>query len=731
MFRGLRARLLGLVSVALIPLSVFSVAGIVYLSDAQRDDFERALGDVVRAFSGAVDNELHRSMVAAQLLAASPALVQGELDLFKEFSRTVLAQQSSWKAIALLTPQGETLFTLGVPGSAGPALPAGVPDLARAERDRVHIGNVVSAGGQYIFTVQAPVVAPGGQARYVVSLSVRPESLQEVLQRQAIPPDATVAVLDRERRIVARSRRHEDFVGKSATASLQRIMTGRAEGAGYPETLDGRRTYAAFSTSPETGWSVVIGLPLEQVGASRRNAYAVLTMGLLLSVGLGALAAFWVSRGIVSPIEGLRQSARGIARGDEVQPSTEGFREVMEVSQALAAASRTLRDSSDLRAMVLRREQEARAEAENASREKDEFLAMLSHELRNPLAAISSGFEVLRRLPVQSDQTEAMRRVVDRQLAHLRYLINDLLDVSRAVTGKIVLQTQVADLSQCVRHALSELGDAEVIRSHRIDMDLDPAWSRLDTHRMQQVASNLITNAGRYSAHGSRVAVKVWQDEQWATLEVEDEGIGMDEATRARVFDLFYQGAVAPHRPQGGLGVGLTLTRRLVELHGGTIEAHSAGPGRGSRFVVRLPRHDPPPHAISGQPARPPGPLFQRVLVVDDNRDHADSLALLLRMQGYSARVAYDGAQALAESESAPADLVLLDIGLPELDGYEVCRRLRARPGGHRIRIIALTGWGQASDREKSRAAGFDAHLTKPVHYEELVDAMQSADRGM
>lgn len=734
MFRGLRSRLLSLVVIALVPLAAFSLSGIVFLAEAKRTDFEQSIADLGRALGSAVDNELQRSIAVAQTLASSPSLAAGDVRGFYEYCQAVLDQQPAWSSIGLATPDGRYVFnTIRPLGGKLPDFVGSPAEVAAAAGGRKPVIGNVGVGrvsGEHMFAVRAPAVH-GGEVRYVVSVGVKPDSLQAVLQRQAIPADATVAVLDPARRIVARSRRHAEFVGKPATESLQRIMVGRLEGSGRPETLDGLKTYAAFSTSPQTGWSVVIGMPLEAVGASQRYAYLVLIIGLALSLGLGGAAAVWHSRGIVRPMERLRQGARDIGRGEEVQASDEGFAEAAEVSRALASASLTLRESSELRAALLAREQEARAAAEKSNREKDEFLAMLSHELRNPLAAVTSAVELLRRLPQDSDRVPAARQVMERQLAHLRYLINDLLDVSRSITGKITLSKQDADLAECVRQVLKELRDGGALRDHEVRTDLATAWACIDPHRIEQVATNLLTNAARYSPPGTAVKVSVRADGNWCVLDVADEGIGMDEQTRARIFDLFYQGSVSPSRSQGGLGVGLTLTRRLVELHGGSIEAASAGPGQGSRFTVRLPRIAAAPTAPAHPPSQAsesPAPAFPcRVLLVDDNRDHADSLADLLRLHGFTALVTYDGEEAIAAAARFRPDVVVLDLGLPEQDGFEVCRRLRQTPEGEGMQIIALTGWGQDSDRRKTQLAGFDAHLTKPVLHDELVARIRPA----
>lgn len=727
-FHSLRARLLLLVGVAVLPLSLFALAGVVSLAQAKREDFTRSLADVVRALGSAVDAELRRSVSVVEALAASPLLVRGDFAGFHELASTVTQRQPHWVSMALATPDGRYLLNTARP--YGSELPPRVSDLQALEAVRSTsqpwIGQLRrgQVAGEALFTVASPVRI-AGQVRYVLFAGVRPEAIREILARQHIPSEATVAVLDRERKILARSRQHERFLGNPATESLQQIMRGRLEGSGTPRTLDGRPTYAAFSTSPQTGLSVVIGVQHEQMGAAQGPAYAVLLLGLLASLLLGGLVAFVLAGRIVRPIHALREATRAIADGELAQEPDTPLPEIREVGRALAQASVQLREAAQLRTRVLEAEQQARLAAERASREKDEFLAMLGHELRNPLAAIHNAFELMRRLPPQHERTGAVQQVMARQLGHLKHLLDDLLDVSRVATGKIELQCRPLDLAVVTRDAVQALEQAGGLQDHRLSLQTAPAWLLGDPVRLQQVASNLLSNAAKYSPAGTTIEVRVGPAEDGqAELEIADQGVGMEPQVLERAFDLFYQAGVGADRAQGGLGVGLTLSKRLVELHGGTISASSAGRDRGSRFTVRLPASQGAP-ALGNAAGRAPGQAPRRVLVVDDNRDSAHTLKLLLELDGHQVETAHDGAEAVAKARALRPELILLDLGLPVLDGYGVCRAIRAFPFGAEPRIIAVSGWGQPADRERSSQAGFDAHLTKPVDHQELLDAIQ------
>jgi PAS domain S-box-containing protein len=353
-------------------------------------------------------------------------------------------------------------------------------------------------------------------------------------------------------------------------------------------------------------------------------------------------------------------------------------------------------------------------------RRKDEFLAMLAHELRNPLAPLRNALQLLK-LPNFGGQPLAhVRGVMERQVEQLVRMVDDLLEVSRLLRGQIGLRTDVLDLRAAVRRAVETAQPVVDARGQRLALDVpaDPVPVRGDLVRLAQVFSNLLGNAAKFTDRAGLIRVSVTAADR-AVVRVRDTGAGMDADLLRQVFDPFVQADRSAARSQGGLGIGLTLARRLVELHGGTIEAHSEGPGKGSEFVVRLPLTGAAPAAEpdDGPPAALVAPHSLRVLVVDDNVDAAESLAVLLRSAGYETRTAHTGPEAVAAAEERPA-AVVLDIGLPGMDGYEVARKLRQAPETSQTKLIALTGYGQDADRERARAAGFDHHLTKPVQFD-------------
>lgn len=357
-----------------------------------------------------------------------------------------------------------------------------------------------------------------------------------------------------------------------------------------------------------------------------------------------------------------------------------------------------------------------------ADRRKDEFLAMLAHELRNPLAPIRNATQVLKLLgPADANQQWA-REVIERQTQHLTRLVDDLLDVSRITRGKVTLQRESVDLSAIVHRAVEASRPLLDARRHRLSIDLapDPLHVDGDLTRLVQVVGNLLNNAAKYTDEGGHIRISSLRDGDEARISICDDGMGIPADLLPHVFDLFTQANRSLDRSQGGLGIGLTLVRRLIEMHGGRVEAFSEGAGRGSEFVVRLPAlpvtngHQPGSGHSGASPSPNQNASF-RVLVVEDNIDSAQMMAFMLRLDGYEVSVIHDGSDAHNAARAFRPSVILCDIGLPGLNGYEVAAQLRTDADLKDIRLVALTGYGQEEDRRRSRDAGFDFHLIKPV----------------
>ena len=417
------------------------------------------------------------------------------------------------------------------------------------------------------------------------------------------------------------------------------------------------------------------------------------------------------------------QMKRGYALGavDFIQsPSVpEVVRSKVKVFVELALMQRRARAMEEERLALFQVEAEKRA-AEEANRRKDEFLAMLSHELRNPLAPLRNVVEILRRAPVTDPTVSWAREVLERQVVNLSLLVDDLLDVSRVAQGKVKLQKEPAELAKIISNAVEIARPLMRSRRHQVMVSMPPApvWVLADFGRLTQVFANLLTNAAKYTPEGGQIELSAIAVDGKVEIAVHDNGIGIDAELLPRIFDLFIQADRSLGRSEGGLGIGLTVVKRLVELHDGEIAAQSAGPDEGSVFKVVLPRinyvYDAAPKAAA-DPALLEECARRRVLVVDDNPDIAGSVARYLRMLGHEVRTASDGAQAMENAEALDAEVIVLDIGLPKLNGYEVARRLRRSPKFADTLMIALTGYGRHEDQALSAKAGFHHHFVKPA----------------
>jgi signal transduction histidine kinase/CheY-like chemotaxis protein len=373
------------------------------------------------------------------------------------------------------------------------------------------------------------------------------------------------------------------------------------------------------------------------------------------------------------------------------------------------------------------RARERQYQVRDADKRKDEFLATLAHELRNPLAPIRTSMGILRHLYPESGQITELRHVVDRQVAHLTRLVDDLLDVARITSGKVTLKKTRITLESVINHAVEISGSAMENKQHRLDVQApgSPYLLDADHARLVQSVANLLVNAAKFTPSGGHIVLRTEVQGRMVTFRVKDNGIGLEPSSLARIFELFAQTPVPGEAPTG-LGIGLSLARQFAEMHGGTLHATSEGLGRGSEFVLAL------PVVLEGQqPAAPveaAAPAVsgkaRKVLVVDDNVDAANTLGGLLGMDGFTVTTVYDGVAAVAAAQAHRPDIVVMDIGMPGMDGYEAARLIRQQPGNEKAVLIALTGWGQSADKSRAGLAGFNHHLVKPVDYDSLVSCL-------
>jgi signal transduction histidine kinase/CheY-like chemotaxis protein len=483
-----------------------------------------------------------------------------------------------------------------------------------------------------------------------------------------------------------------------------------------------------------------------RIGERVASYGSILVAVMLCSLLLAALVASRLQRSITAPLEGVTSAARAVierrdfslrvpgAAPGEIGTLVDAFNamlaEVEKSAGGLLATNRTLE-----REMTVR--QEAESALRIADRRKDEFLATLAHELRNPLAPIRTGLDIMRINPSDLGAGQRAREIMERQLRQMVRLVDDLLDVSRINTGKLTIKRDLVDLQQVIHDAFEIVRPLVEQQGHVLTWAplAQAVWIEGDATRLTQILSNLLNNAAKYTARGGRIAVDVELEQRRVRIHVRDNGIGIAPEMREAVFQMFVQADATLERTTAGLGVGLSLARRLAELHGGELSVHSLGLGYGSEFVLALPlpkRIEAPPGPADGTTGagERTTPGSRRILLADDNIDFVNSMGALLESRGHVVSVAYDGQSALDNAAAFAPDFAFLDIGLPSLNGYDLARALRAVPALRHTALVAVTGWGQQKDRELAKDAGFDAHLVKPVSFEQIEEMLSVKTPG-
>jgi signal transduction histidine kinase len=724
---SVRAVLVALIAAAILPLSVVAALTLVIIERHERALLERGLRDTAQALAVAVDREFDTTVATLATLAHARSLRDANWPAFYEQTQAVAAEHPEWRTVFVVDATGQEILTLLRPlGTALPNL-GGDEDVREAlESARPYVSDLIvgQVSGQTVIRVHVPVVADGRVA-YVLTATLPPDRLSSLLMSETDRPRALAAVFDRRRRIIARSVDTDQWAGHGPRPELAEAMDKAPSGFTVVPSLEGEPHYTAFTRVPDTGFSVAVGVPVSSARVVRRTLLGA-AIGVSMALVAGVAAAALVARKIARPMGRLADAARALPAGAPVAPpEASGIREIDAVGLTMAEAAAALREQATERERRVQAEvertraQAAAAEAEAANRAKDEFLAMLGHELRNPLSAVVNAVGVLQRTGVGDGGHAARARdVIARQARHLARLVDDLLDVGRVTAGKVVLQRRPLDLGDFVRRYVAAQQAAGRTGSHELRVRAAPVWVTADETRLEQVLDNLLGNALKYTPGGGRVTLAVERAGDTAVLDVADTGTGIAAEVLPRVFDLFVQGARHADRSEGGLGIGLTLVRRLVELHGGTVNAASDGPGHGSTFTVHLPAIAPPVDAAPA-PAAPPL-VRRRVVLVEDSADGRAALRMLLELDGHEVHEAADGPGGVKAILDAHPDLALVDLGLPGLDGYEVARQVRRRPEARDCHLVALTGYGQPEDRERARAAGFDDFLVKPVDAERL-----------
>jgi signal transduction histidine kinase/CheY-like chemotaxis protein len=724
---SLRAHLLLLVIATALPAMCVAAVLVSRVVADNRVEAERRLLEAARSGAAVVDAELQGTIRALQGLAESDRLVSGQVEEFRQQAQRVVATQPTWGAVSLSSLDRRQVVNTSRPVREPLPEMTDFESFDRTLQTRapaigpLHVGRISQQRG---FLVRVPVLRDG-RVTYVLSAWVTSDRFSSVLRRQTPFPDEWVrGVVDTNGVVVARSRDPERFVGQKGTPAFLARYDVAPEGVYRDVALDGTPVYGAYSHAPASRWVAGVAVPAPVVEAAFRQSMIALAATTLLLLAVGGGGTFVLSRWLSREISQAAEDADAISHGRPPSPVISRITELQRLQNGLVRSAALLDTRQRERDEQVARADAARAEAEAADRAKDEFLALLGHELRNPLAPALTAVHLMK----QRGDNSREREIIERQIRHMARLVDDLLDVSRLRRGAIELRREPFELAEAVSRAVEMTSPLFSDKHHALLVEVPPGLVvDGDRIRIAQVISNLLSNAGKYTEPHGCVVLTARQEYPDIVLECRDNGSGIAPDLMPRVFDLFVQGERGIDRRQGGLGLGLAVARMLVNRHGGTIEASSPGPRQGSTFIVRLPAAPALESRSDVETPMPPVARARpgRVLVVDDNQDALVMLLEALKDAGIDAVGAETAKQAMDVAIRTQPDVAVLDIGLPDDNGFDLARALRALPNGRWIRLIALTGYGREQDKAAARVAGFDAFFAKPIDVSTLLVAME------
>ena len=729
-----------MVAAVMVPLVLASALAVNKIRQEENAAAIASLKKTVEAISLMVDRDIQSSVAALRALGNSEHLQTGNFEAFYAQAKAINTSPQTWTA--LFEADGTQVLSTNLPFLPRPvtlpmaALPGTVAKVHATQK--LVVSDVFSSpvtGNQRI-AVYVPSASAGAKS-YVVAQGFALDHWKDIAKQHNVPPDWIVAVIDRAGRFIARSHKSDQLLGQPARPELVAAAAQKNDGLIRHSTLEGIESYDAFDHSEMTGWTIAVAAPVASVDAPVVRAVQIAVAGFMAALIVSGILATVLGRRLITALQSAGTAAVLLGQGKTPKAAETSILEVDALNQSLANAGELLererqaRQAAEVeRERLLEVERLARDVAQKENTAKDHFLAMLGHELRNPLAAISGAVSVLTRGSKDTLDADRYLGIIRRQNRHLVHIIDDLLDMSRLIAGKIVLDPHPVDLAECLQSCVEGLRAAQRTTNHTLKVTALPAWVNADPVRIEQVLINLIGNALKYSPAGSIIMIDLHQADGIAVLRVQDQGTGLTPTLMAQVFEPFVQGPVPLNVSPSGLGIGLALVRQLMELHGGTVSVASAGAGQGSTFTCKFP--------VIAAPSSVPGSEFsplmaarhRTLLYVEDNADALAVMSEMLRLSGYTVIEASCGLDAVTAVRLKLPDAVVLDLGLPDVNGYEVARLIRQLPNGHDLPIIALTGYANSPDEGSAAQFGFSAHLVKPVDPEELtrtLDALLAA----
>lgn len=718
---------LGLMAAAvLVPVILLFGYAIASLLDAERDAYLRSMREAARSTSLASDREWSFANGSSSVLRRSKLLAAGDLAGFYQQCQ----ESNAGTAInsVLLDADGRQLFNTVRPYGATISEPT---DDVRARLTAVISGGkpLVSnlilgrATGKFVVTLESPVSFPNDRI-YILSQWFNVEHLKQAFPTKDIPPQWLIAIFDRDGRTILRNQGPAEFVGKLPKDDLRNAILDEKVSLIRNISRDGIALYTVFERSSFTGWTVAVGAPVQAVEASARHAVFLIVVALLAALSLSATAIYFLGRRLVSSIDNVKKSAVLLGRHSVPSSFSSPITEIHELHEALHRVGGILEQYQSEQSSLLAQTREAQHRAEQQNKAKDDFLAMLGHELRNPLSTITAGVSLIS-TPTISDAVRARAtEAIKRQSGMLTNIVDELLDASRIINGKITLSKKTIDLGTVAQTCLEAIALRGFGQTHRIEVSVFPCFVEADQVRLSQVIGNILENAFKFTPPGGTVRMTVRRLANDAILEISDTGTGIDAQLLSKVFEVFVQGPNPLARTKGGLGIGLSVVHAMVTLHGGTVVAESDGVGKGCCFTVRLPLA---PTNVEECGLLPPqadatgAQTASKILLIDDNEDARIMLRELLCNVGFDVVEAETGQAGINALSDRSISAAVIDIGLPDVTGYQIATRVRQDQGIRHLRLVALTGYGQEADRAKALAAGFDVFMTKPVQFDELL----------